>query len=151
MLRFSANFLYEFKLNRSAAERARKINQTFSNDTVTERNVRRGFAKFRSGDFCLEDEPQSGRPTLTISFCLTHHISQISRQPTTIFLNTSITFSPVKPSSIRTRQKRSLSTSSNHKHIIFMQTTCVTLAEVHWFEWRLFRLNWTSIHWDITV
>ena len=55
---FRPIFLYEFKLNRSAAETARKINQAFGNDSANERTVRRWFAKFRSGDFNLEDEPQ---------------------------------------------------------------------------------------------
>lgn len=59
---FRPIFLYEFKLNQSAAETARKINQAFGNDSVNERTVRRWFAKFRSGDFSLEDEPRSGRP-----------------------------------------------------------------------------------------
>ena len=33
-------FLYEFKLNQSTAETARKINQVFDNDSVNERTVR---------------------------------------------------------------------------------------------------------------
>ena len=52
------NFHYEFKLNQSAAETAQKINQAFGNDSIIERTVRRWFAKFRSGDFRLEDEPE---------------------------------------------------------------------------------------------
>ena len=40
-MRFSANFLYEFELNQSAAETVRKINQAFGNDGVNERTVRR--------------------------------------------------------------------------------------------------------------
>ena len=39
--RFLADFLYEFKLNQSAAETARKINQAFGDDSVNERTVRR--------------------------------------------------------------------------------------------------------------
>ena len=61
---FWSIFLYKLKLNQSAAETARKINQTFGNDSVNERTVRRWYAKFRSGDFSLEDEPRSGRPTV---------------------------------------------------------------------------------------
>ena len=60
---FRPVFLYEFKLNQSAAETVRKINHAFGNDSVNERTVRHWFAKFRSGDFSLEDEPRSGRPT----------------------------------------------------------------------------------------
>ena len=55
---FRPIFLYEFKLNQSAAETARKINQPFGNNRVNERTVRRWFAKFHSGDFSLEDEPE---------------------------------------------------------------------------------------------
>ena len=61
---FRPIFLYEFKLNQSAPETHRKINQTFGSDSVNERTVRRWFAKFRSGDFSLEDDPPSGRPTV---------------------------------------------------------------------------------------
>ena len=56
-------FLYEFKLNQSDSETARKINQAFNNDSVNERTVRRWFAKFRPEDVSLENEPRSGRPT----------------------------------------------------------------------------------------
>ena len=42
----------------------RKINQAFGNDNVSERTVRRWLAKFCSGDFGLDDEPRSGRPTV---------------------------------------------------------------------------------------
>ena len=47
MLRdFRSIFLYDFKLNQSAADTARKINQEFANDSVNERAIRRWFAKF---------------------------------------------------------------------------------------------------------
>ena len=61
---FRPILLYEFKLNQSAAEIDRKINQEFGNDSVNECTVRRRFAKFRFGDFSLEDEPRSDRPTV---------------------------------------------------------------------------------------
>ena len=64
---FQPIFLYEFKLNQSAVETARKINQAFGNDSVNSTvfgTVRRWFAKYRSGDFSLEDELRSGRPTV---------------------------------------------------------------------------------------
>ena len=48
---FRPIFLYEFKLNQNAAETARKIDQAFGNDNVSEHTVRRWFMKFRSGDF----------------------------------------------------------------------------------------------------
>ena len=57
-------FSLRIQIEQSAAETARKINQAFGNNIVNERNVRRWFAKFRSEDFCLEDEPRSGRPTV---------------------------------------------------------------------------------------
>ena len=53
-----------------------------------------------------------------------------SRQPTTIFSSTSITFSPVEPLPIRTRQKRPSSTLSNPEHPIFMQTELIDLCYV---------------------
>ena len=61
---FGQFFFYEVKLNQIAAETDRNINQAFGNDSLNERTDRRWFAKFRSGDFSLEDEPRSGRPTL---------------------------------------------------------------------------------------
>ena len=60
---FRPIFLYEFELNQSDAEAAQKIKQVFDNDSVNERTVRRWFAKFRSRDFNLEDEPRNGRHT----------------------------------------------------------------------------------------
>ena len=55
---FRSIFLYEFKLNLSVAETARKIKEAFGNDSVNERTVRRWFAKFRSGDFSLKMSPE---------------------------------------------------------------------------------------------
>ena len=61
---FRTIFLHEFKFNQSAIETTRKFNQAFGNDSVNERTVRRWFAKLGSGDFSLEVEPRSGRPTV---------------------------------------------------------------------------------------
>ena len=55
---FQPIFLYEFKLNQNAAETARKINQTFGNNSVNERTALSQFAKFRSGNFSLEDDSE---------------------------------------------------------------------------------------------
>ncbi|CAH2085375.1 unnamed protein product [Euphydryas editha] len=57
---FRPIFLYEFKLNQSGAETAQKINQTFGNDSVNERTIRRWFAKFRSGHFSLNSPGHGG-------------------------------------------------------------------------------------------
>ena len=55
---FQSLFLYNFKLNISAAKTARKINQAFGIDSVNERNVRRWFPIFRSGDFTSKMSPE---------------------------------------------------------------------------------------------
>ena len=52
---------------------------------------------------------------------------QTSRQSTTIFSSTSMTFSPVEPSPIRTRPS---STSSNPEHPIVMPTELIDLCYV---------------------
>ena len=40
------------------------MNQAFGNNSANERTVRRWFAKLHFGDFSLEDEPRSDRPTV---------------------------------------------------------------------------------------
>ena len=57
-------FYFNFKLRQSAAETTRQINEVWGNYSVAESMVQKWFAKFRSRDFNLEDEPRSGRPTL---------------------------------------------------------------------------------------
>lgn len=54
--------LYEFKKGNSAAEAARNIHSVYGEECVNERTCRRWFAKFRGGDFTLEDEDRTGRP-----------------------------------------------------------------------------------------
>jgi [histone H3]-lysine36 N-dimethyltransferase SETMAR len=58
-------FLYELKLGHNAAEATRNINHAFGEDTANERTTQRWFAKFRSGDMSLENEPR-GRPEAAI-------------------------------------------------------------------------------------
>lgn len=54
--------LYEFNQKNSAAEATRKINGIYE-EALDERKVRRWFAKFKIGNFELEDAPKSGRPS----------------------------------------------------------------------------------------
>jgi histone-lysine N-methyltransferase SETMAR len=54
-------FLYEFKMERNAAETARNINHAFGQGTTSERTVERWFQKFRNGDQNLEDQEGRGR------------------------------------------------------------------------------------------
>ena len=58
---FRSIFLYEFKLRQSTAKAARRVNQAFVVNSVSERTIQRWFTKFCSGDFSLHDEPRSGR------------------------------------------------------------------------------------------
>ena len=59
---YSNVMLYESKKGNSAAETARNIHSVYGEECVNERTCRRWFAKFRSGDFILEDEDRTGRP-----------------------------------------------------------------------------------------
>ena len=54
---FSVNFSLRIQIEPKRYRNSSKINHAFGNDSVNERTVRRLFAKFRSTDFSLEDEP----------------------------------------------------------------------------------------------
>ena len=58
--------LYEFKLRHSPAVATRNINEAFGHGTANERTIQRCFAKFRSCDMSLENEPR-GRPEAVVN------------------------------------------------------------------------------------
>ena len=55
--------LYEFQRGTSASQAARNICAAMGEDTVTYRTCLRWFNRFLSGDFSLEDEERTGRPS----------------------------------------------------------------------------------------
>ena len=58
-----AYMLYDYKSNLTAAESCWRINAAFGECTIAERTCQKWFAKFKEGDFDLDDEPRSGRPS----------------------------------------------------------------------------------------
>ena len=55
--------LYHFEKGHKAAEAFRDLNELFGEGTIGERQVRRWFEHFKSGDTSLEDEEGRGRPS----------------------------------------------------------------------------------------
>lgn len=55
--------LYEFEKGNNASVATENLCGVFGDDSVNVRTVQRWFAKFKNGEFSLEDEPRSGRPT----------------------------------------------------------------------------------------
>lgn len=55
--------LYYFKKGKRAADTHKKICRVYGDDALTERVCQKWYAKFRSGDFDVNDAPRSGRPT----------------------------------------------------------------------------------------
>lgn len=54
--------LYEFHLGRSASETMTNICRAYGNDAVSKRTIEKWFAKFRSGNEDLKDEPHAKHP-----------------------------------------------------------------------------------------
>ena len=54
--------LYYFKEGKNATEMQKKICAVYGEGAVTDRTCQKWFAKFRAGDFSLDDAPWSGRP-----------------------------------------------------------------------------------------
>ena len=59
--------LYYFKKGKNATETQKKICAVYGEGAVTDRMCQKWFAKFRAGDFSLDDAPQSGRPVEVVS------------------------------------------------------------------------------------
>ena len=55
--------VYHFEKGQTAAEGFCDLNELFSEGTIGERQVRRWFERFKSGDTSLEDEEGRGRPS----------------------------------------------------------------------------------------
>ena len=55
--------LFAFNRRQKAAEAARDICDVYGEDSMPESTARRWFAKFKNGNFELEDTPRSGRPS----------------------------------------------------------------------------------------
>ena len=50
--------LWEFKNDKNATEKAKKISSVFDQSIITDRQIRNWFSKLRSGDMSLRDEPR---------------------------------------------------------------------------------------------
>ena len=59
---FQHIMLYYFKKGKNATETQEKICTVYGEEAVTDRTCQKWFAKFRAGDFSLDDAPRSGRP-----------------------------------------------------------------------------------------
>lgn len=55
--------LFYFRKGKNAVQARKKLCAVYGEECLTERQCQRWFARFRSGDFDLEDTPRSGRPT----------------------------------------------------------------------------------------
>ena len=54
--------LYYFKKGKNTAEMHKKICAVYGKGAVTDRMCQKWFAKFRAGDFSLDNAPPLGRP-----------------------------------------------------------------------------------------
>ncbi len=54
--------LYEFRQGKNATDAAEKICSVYGQDALSARVCQNWFARFRSGDFDLNDQERSGRP-----------------------------------------------------------------------------------------
>ena len=61
LLRYS--MLYDFHVSLKAAESYRRLCQAFGEDVVSQQKVNNWFKRFKSGNYNIEDETQSGRPS----------------------------------------------------------------------------------------
>ena len=54
--------LYYFKKGKNTTEMLKKICAAYEEGAMTDQTCQKWFAKFRAGDFSLDDAPRSGRP-----------------------------------------------------------------------------------------
>ena len=59
---FQHIMFYYFKKGKNTTERQKKICAVYGEGAVTDRTCQKWFAKFRAGDFSLDDVPRSGGP-----------------------------------------------------------------------------------------
>ncbi|KAF2364894.1 HTH ArsR-type DNA-binding domain, partial [Trinorchestia longiramus] len=57
--------LFFFRKGKNASQAIKEICALYGNDSVSERTIRKWFAKFRAGDCSLIDKERSGRPFTT--------------------------------------------------------------------------------------
>ncbi|CAG0894362.1 unnamed protein product [Darwinula stevensoni] len=55
--------LYEFRLGEKAADAHRRLCQAFGEGAISEKTCFDRFARFKSGNYSVEDKPRSGRPS----------------------------------------------------------------------------------------
>ena len=55
--------LHHFKKGWTAAQSKRDLDETYGEETISESQCRRWFARFKSGDLSLEDKQGRGRPS----------------------------------------------------------------------------------------
>ena len=57
--------LFFYRKGKNATQAANKICAVYSKSAVAQRTVRKWFARFKAGDFNLEDQERLGRPSTT--------------------------------------------------------------------------------------
>ena len=62
MQHFWCIMFYYFKKGKNTTETQKKICAGYGEGAVTDHMCQKGFAKFRAGDFSLDNAPWSGRP-----------------------------------------------------------------------------------------
>lgn len=74
--------LHEFRIGTNATEAANRICQTMGEEVANPRTARTWFARFRNGEFNLDELPRSGRPVEVDLNLLQQMIEQEPRQTT---------------------------------------------------------------------
>lgn len=61
-IHFRHNLLFYFKKGLNATQAHKEICDVYGNEALKKRQCQNWYAKFRRGNFSLNDEPRSGRP-----------------------------------------------------------------------------------------